>query len=79
MISANMTIDVKEAEHVAMFSDTLPSDILPELEAPLASREAGQFAAQGFYFRHAIQTHDAAELSGGIFLERFRTWDSEKG
>jgi hypothetical protein len=24
------------------------------LEAPLASREAGQFAAEGFYFRHAI-------------------------
>jgi len=47
MIGANMTIDVKESEHLAMFSDTLPSDLLSELEAALASREAGQFAAQG--------------------------------
>jgi hypothetical protein len=73
-----MTIDVKEAEHPAMFSDALPSNLLAELVAPLASCQTGQFAAQGFYFWHTVQTYDAAELSGRIFFERFGAWDSEK-
>src|SRR5437899_4517786 len=46
MIGANMTIDVKEAEHVAMFSDTLLRDLLTECVAAFACRQLGQLAAR---------------------------------
>src|SRR5437879_918548 len=78
MIGAHMTIDVKEAEHVAMFSDAPLRDLLTECLAALACRQLGQLAAQGLDFRHAVQTHNAAQFPGGIFLQRLRAWDAEK-
>src|SRR5207237_9723386 len=78
MISANMTIDVEEAEHVAMFSDAPLRDLLTECLAAFACRQLRQLAAQGLDFRHAVQPHNAAQFPGGIFLQRLRAWDSEK-
>ena len=78
MIGAHMTIDVKEAEHVAMFSDTLLRDLLTECVAAFACRQLGQLAAQDLDFRHAVQPYNAAQFPGGIFLERLRAWDAEK-
>src|SRR5438094_547456 len=78
MITANMTIDVKEPEHVAMFSDAPLRALLTECLAALACRQLGQLAAQGLDFRHAVQPHNAAQFPGGIFLQRLRAWDAEK-
>jgi hypothetical protein len=53
-------------------------DLLTECVAAFARRQLGQLAAQGFDFRHAVQTHEAPQFPGRIFLERLRGWDAEK-